>query len=102
MSDVHVDAQKLADYLVDRFGSACKPYAQSDLVTECGASFTIDQIEATFSFVCGGDLPPGIYSVQVEGVPPGDYIFIAEVSFSEIGALIDSFMDAPDKWPTSG
>ena len=65
-----------------------------------GAAFRIEGVPATFSVhTHEGDLPDGMYDVQIEGVPPGDYIYTQVVSLSEFLSLIDRMSQPSSEWP---
>lgn len=67
---------------------------------EHGTCFTIAGVPATFSVhTQGGTLPPGQYDVQIEGVPPGDYVYTAVVSLEAFLGLVRRIGEPQDRWP---
>ena len=57
-------------------------------------------IPATFSVhTQDGMLPSGQYDVQIEGVPPGDYVYTDIVSLNEFMRLVAQFAGPIDTWP---
>ena len=46
-----------------------------------------------------GELPARRYDVQVEGVPPGDYVHTDELDLGELLALIERFRSGEEHWP---
>jgi hypothetical protein len=68
------EIQRLVDEVESRYG-AVTLYG-SDPSEEYGTCFFIAGLPATFSVhTQNGELPPGDYDIQIEGIPPGDYIF---------------------------
>lgn len=69
---------------------------------EHGTCFTIKGIPATFSVhTQDGTLPPGQYDVQIEGIPPGDYVY-PEILFADsFLRIIQKFNGPEDEWPLS-
>ena len=55
-----------------------------------GVGFRIRGIPATFSAITDhGSLPFGLYDIQIESHPPGDYLFTDDVTLSEFLHLIE-------------
>ncbi len=72
----------------------------SDPTEEHGTAFMISGIPATFSVITlEGTLPPGRYDIQIEGVPPGDYLYTEEVSLEKFLQLIQRMSGPEDTWP---
>lgn len=67
---------------------------------EHGTCFIVRGIPATFSVLTDeGKMPQGTYSVQVESMPPGDYLHICEVSLAEFMELVESTRGKSYSWP---
>jgi hypothetical protein len=66
-----------------------------------GTCFMISGIPATFSVhTSEGSLPADQYDIQIEGVPPGDYVFTAVVSLKEFLVLVGRCAGPDSDWPT--
>lgn len=64
-----------------------------------GVCFKLKGINATFS---ASTLDGGLkktYDVQIEGIPPGDYVFTAELQLSDFMLLIEKFKQPISMWP---
>lgn len=73
----------------------------SDALEEHGTCFKIVGIAATFSIhTQDGKLPLGQYDVQIEGVPPGDYIYTSIVSLDILIKLVARMQGSEDQWPS--
>ena len=69
-------------------------------VPDDNMGFELDGVPATFSVsTLGGELPARRYDVQVEGVPPGDYVHTDELDLGELLALIERFRSGEEHWP---
>ncbi len=67
---------------------------------EHGTCFKIAGIPATVSVhTQDGDLPSGQYDVQIEGVPPGDYIFATVLSLEALLEQMARLRGPEDAWP---
>ncbi|XXX73572.1 hypothetical protein WMF30_38610 [Sorangium sp. So ce134] len=67
---------------------------------EHGTCFIIAGIGATFSVLTlEGALPDGHYDVQVESIPPGDYVYATEVDLDGFMRLVAQIAGPPDTWP---
>jgi hypothetical protein len=65
-----------------------------------GTCFTVDGVAATFSVnTQDGSLPSDQYSIQIEGIPPGDYLYTAIVSLSTFLELMSLVSGPEDQWP---
>lgn len=72
-----------------------RPYG-TDPSEEHGTGFTIAGIPATFSVhTQEGRLPPGMYDVQIESMPPGDYVWSEVVSLPRFLELIEAMSARP-------
>jgi len=90
--------QKLIDAIEKRHG-AIELYG-SNPDEENGTCFIIESIQATFSVITLNEtLPQEAFNLQVEGIPPGDYLFTKPVSQAELLQLIDQFSQTPSQWP---
>jgi hypothetical protein len=75
------------------------PYADSD-EDPYGTGFRVTGIRATFSVLTQeGRFPDGMYDVQIESYPPGDYLFTKVVSRVEFLRLMDLVTGPEDRWP---
>jgi hypothetical protein len=82
-----------------RYANRLHAYGSSDDEPH-GYGFRIDGIPATFSAITGsGTIGEGRLDVQVESLPPGEYIFSAELSFDDVLKLIDTFSRPRSQWP---
>lgn len=71
----------------------------SDPSEEHGTCFTIAGVPATFSVhTQEGKLPPGQYDVQIEGIPPGGYVYTAVVSLEFFLGLVSRVRGPHDEW----
>ena len=92
------EIQKLID-AVESLHGPVELYG-SDPSEEHGTCFTIAGVPATFSVITlEGRLPSGRYDVQIEGSPPGDYIYISEVSLDEFLELVARMGGPQERWP---
>jgi hypothetical protein len=83
-----------------KFGADAFSYYGSSWAEVHGVAFTVGRIPATFSVVTqDGTLPDGRYEVQIEGVPPGDYIFTDTVSLKALLELVEQMSKPPHEWP---
>jgi ribosomal protein L7/L12 len=72
----------------------------SDAFEEHGTCFRIPGAPATISaHTQDGRLPSGRYDIQIESVPPGDYIHTSVVSLEELLTLIDRVRGPRHHWP---
>ena len=72
----------------------------SEVSEEHGTCFILDGLDATFSVhTQDGSLPSDEYDVQIEGTPPGDYIYTAIVSLNTFLELVSLMHGPEDQWP---
>ena len=65
-----------------------------------GTCFKINAVPATFSVLTlDGSLPSGRYDIQIEGSPPGDYLYASEVTLDTFLELISRMTGPADEWP---
>lgn len=65
-----------------------------------GTSFIIPGTPATFSVhTQEGALPPGQYDIQIESIPPGDYVFTSVVSLARFLELVEKVRGPLEQWP---
>jgi hypothetical protein len=70
---------------------------------EHGTFFKVMDIPATFSVhTQDGTLPSGQYDIQIEGIPPGDYVYPSVVSLDAFLKLIMKFRGPQSNWPVLG
>jgi hypothetical protein len=100
---VHSDSIKAVLSAVrDKYGIGAISYFASDWREVHGICFKVAGIPATVSVhTQDGTLREGLYDVQIEGVPPGDYIYIAVLELSDLLSLIDQLTEPESKWPMS-
>jgi hypothetical protein len=92
------EIQRLVDAVESIHGSV-KPYA-SERTEEHGTCFTIAGVPVTFSVITlEGTLPSGRYDVQIEGSPPGDYLYASAVSLEEFLELVARMSGRKERWP---
>lgn len=90
--------QKLIESVQAQHGSVTLYGSQPS--EEHGTCFTIAGIPATFSVhTQEGKLPTGQYDIQIEGMPPGDYVYTAAVSFDTFLRLIRRLRGPQNQWP---
>jgi hypothetical protein len=72
----------------------------SDPSEEHGTCFEITGAQATFSVhTQEGNLPPDHYDIQIEGVPPGDYVYTSVVSLDTFLKLVALMKGPETQWP---
>jgi hypothetical protein len=65
-----------------------------------GTGFKIAGIAATFSVhTRDGTLPEGTFDIQIEGVPPGEYLYANVVSLETLLTLVERMSGPRSKWP---
>lgn len=75
----------------------------SDPFEEHGTCFRLTDIPATFSVhTQEGTLPSGQYDIQIEGMPPGDYIYTSVVPLGIFLKLITKVQGPQENWPVMG
>src|SRR5688572_28621149 len=83
-----------------KFGEQALSYHGGSWTEVDGVGFTVVGVPATFSVhTHDGTLPDGQYDLQIEGVPPGDYIFADVVSLDALLALVERMSKPPSEWP---
>lgn len=92
------DIQTLVDAVEAAYGPI-ELFASSP-EEEHGTCFKLAGIPATFSVLTlEGTLPSGVYDVQIEGIPPGDYLYVAQVSLSAFLELVSQMRRPQLQWP---
>jgi hypothetical protein len=72
----------------------------SDPSEEHGTCFTLVGVPATFSVhTRDGKLQPGSYDVQIERVPPGDFIYASVVPLDRFLELVAKMHGPEEQWP---
>ena len=90
--------QKLIDVVETVYGSVT--LYGSDPSEVHGTCFKIPGVRATFSVhTQEGNLPSDQYDIQIEGVPPGDYIYTSVVSLDTFLKLIERVRGPENQWP---
>ena len=91
----------LVDAVEARYG-AVSLYG-ADPLEEHGTCFWIPGAPATMSaHTQDGELPAGMFDIQIEGQPPGDYIFTAVVPLEDVLAFVSRVRGPADDWPLMG
>ncbi|EGM70789.1 hypothetical protein [Shewanella sp. HN-41] len=91
------DVPVLIRRLKERYGEKYELYGSSENEQE-GTGFRINNIPATFSVLCFGDIPIGRYDFQIESYPPGDYLYTGEKNLSGLLELIERYREPMDEW----
>jgi hypothetical protein len=66
-----------------------------------GTCFRITGIPMTFSVhTRAGTLPEGHYDVQIEGTPPGDYLYTNVVNLDTFIKLVSAYAGPQHEWPS--
>jgi hypothetical protein len=83
-----------------RYGaSALSPYGSSSEEVH-GTCFIIAGIPATFSVhTQDGELPEGYYDIQIEGIPPGEYVYTEVVTLETFLELVARVSGPETQWP---
>lgn len=90
--------QKVISEVEARYG-AISLYG-SDPSEEHGTGFKLTGIPATFSVhTQEGTLPEDLYDVQIEGAPPGNYIYADVVSLNTLLECIERMRGPEENWP---
>ena len=72
----------------------------SDPSEEHGTCFKIAGVCATFSVhTREGNFPSDQYDVQIEGVPPGNYVYTSVVSLNTFLKMLERMRGPEDQWP---
>jgi len=67
---------------------------------QLGTCFFLENISATFSVLTlDGKMPKDTFSIQVEGRPPGDYIYTDDLSLDDFLKIISIYKKPNDDWP---
>jgi hypothetical protein len=92
------EIQKLVDAVEAAYGPVT--LYGSDRSEEHGTCFTIGGVPATFSVhTQDGKLERGTYDVQIEGVPPADFIYAAVVPPAWFLELVARMHGPEEQWP---
>ncbi len=90
--------QKLIDVVENAYGPVM--LYGSDPSEKHGTCFRITGVPVTFSVhTQEGRLPSSEYDIQIEGVPPGDYIYTAVVTLDTFLELVARIRSPVDQWP---
>ena len=89
--------QKLINSVSEKFGNI--EYYGSSPNEEHGVCFTVQEIEATFSVSTIDGTLKDSYDIQIEGVPPGEYLYTGEVSLQKFIELVSKFTKPESEWP---
>ncbi len=94
----HPQIVELVTKLKRIYGELYVPYGTSDEEEE-GTGFRISGIEATFSALCLEGTPEGMYDIQIESYPPGDYLYNVVINLDGFLSLIEKYRAHTDVWP---
>ena len=89
--------EKLLDSVTKKYGGF--EYYGSSTAEEHGTCFKLQGILATFSIHTQDSALKYTYDVQIEGIPPGEYIYTCEASLLDLMELISKFEQSEEKWP---
>ena len=95
--------QEVLDFIQSQFGiDKISPYG-SDWSDPHSVCFKIVNVPATFSVhTQDGSIPDGFVDVQIEGVPPGDYIVTDVTSTQTFLSFVSKLSTSlEDDWPTT-
>jgi hypothetical protein len=86
----------------EKYGRDALTYYGCDEGEAHGACFRVWSVPASISIhTQEGALPDGQYDVQVESIPPGDYILSSVVGLEALLGLVEQLRQPTDKWPMS-
>lgn len=90
--------QRLVDAVESRFGRV-RAYG-GDADDGHATSFRLEGAPARFSIhTQEGALPEGHYDVQIEGVPPGEYLYTDIVTLESFLELVRRVHGPEEQWP---
>lgn len=89
--------ENLLTFVRKQYGSF--QYYGSTPMEEHGTCFKVPGILATFSVHTQDGALAETYDVQVEGIPPGSYVYACEVSLPDLMVLISKYEQHEEKWP---
>lgn len=87
----------LVEALTEKFGGF--EYYGSSPEELDGIGFTLKGIPASFSALANDGTLTDCYDVQIEGQPPGQYVYTAEVSLPDFLDLISLYFQPASEWP---
>ena len=85
----------LLDKIVRKYGDF--QYYGSNSEELNGVGFTVNDLDVTFSVVW--EPKKGLYDVQIESVPPGDYIYLGQFSLDDFLTAMDLYSTPESDWP---
>ncbi len=92
--------ERLRRAIQDVFGpTAIRPYGESE-DARSSLGFRIDGVDATFSVLVGDWVPGGLYDIQIESYPPGDYVYVDAVSLERFIEIVRLIAGPSESWPT--
>lgn len=91
------EIKKLIKAVSEKFGSI--EYYGSTANEEHGVCFTVQEINATFSISTIDGTLKDSYDIQIEGVPPGEYLYTSKVSLQKFIELVSDFTKSVNEWP---
>lgn len=94
--------RRLAGAVAEIYGADRVSLYGSSADEEHGTAFTIKGIAATFSVhTREGTLPPDRYDIQIESLPPGEYLYTDVVTLEQFLHLVKRVAGPFEEWPTS-
>ena len=89
--------QKLLNSVVKKYGGF--EYYGSSPAEEYGTCFKLQGISATFSVVTNDGELKDSYDVQIEGIPPGEYLYTCEASLPDFMDILSKYEGPEEEWP---
>lgn len=89
---------QLIELLKQEYGQSYLPYGTCDDEEE-GTGFRIAGIEATFSVMWLEETPSGMFDVQIESYPPGDYLYTDAIEIDGMLSLVEKYWAPLATWP---
>jgi hypothetical protein len=96
------EIEKLLKRIHEIYGrNTIRPYGTSSDEIH-GTGFVIKSVPATFSVhTQEGQLPPDQYDVQIESIPPGDYVYTDVVKLEAFIDLVEKICGPEINWPNN-
>ena len=90
----------LIEKVKEIYGENSVKYYGSSIEELHGVGFRINNVKATYSIhTQDGALPSGIYDIQIESYPPGEYLYTDIVQLEELMKLIAIINGPEESWP---
>ena len=89
--EVHsLEVEKLKNTIISEFGPLT--YYGSNESEEHGIGFKLQNINATFSATTNDGTLRNCYSIQIESVPPGEFVYTDTLTLKEVILLIRAML----------